>query len=549
MKEIFLLTKTLLKSSSSETRKKGEKTSKGFNKILFFVFVYGYIIAFMSFISYYAIESLIAINQPAVFLNIAFVAMLGFCIIQSVISSLNILFFSKDLDFLLPLPITPNKIIISKLNCLIISQYMMSALIVLPGVIIYGYLLNLEYYYYIIAILNLLVFPIIPVVIVFGLLTLVMRFTRIIKNRDFVQYLTILVTLFLIIAVQSLSGTSGTSSQEDIAQSLLETNGLIEKFSGGLINIKLIMNSIINYNSLEGVLNLLLLMFSSSVIYYVVSYLISKIYVKTIISLSTVKTKKAKNIDLANDLNSSLIPLSYIKKEFKLLIRTPIFFMQCVLPPIIFPIIIGVPAIIGVQDSGVDMGMFLKDFGIVINTNFGLICSLVTIVFMYIFNYTSVTAVSRDGENAVFMKYIPLDLKKQIFYKMFPGVLLNLIPAIYIMLLGIIFIENIKLKTIIYIFIITTFINILNNLINILIDLKHPKLKWITEYAVVKQNINMIFVFILVAIEIGTIIWLGSVFKTIDVFAMSLIVICMITYIFISRFITKNRNTIFEKIQ
>ena len=113
MKEIFLLTKTLLKSSSSETRKKGEKTSKGFNKILFFIFVYGYIIDFMSFISYYAIESLIAINQPAVFLNIAFVAMLGFCIIQSVISSLNILFFSKDLDFLLPLPITPNKIIIS----------------------------------------------------------------------------------------------------------------------------------------------------------------------------------------------------------------------------------------------------------------------------------------------------------------------------------------------------------------------------------------------------------------------------------------------------
>ena len=549
MKEIFLLTKTLLKSSSSETRKKREKTSKGFNKILFFVFVYGYIIAFMSFISYYAIESLIAINQPAVFLNIAFVAMLGFCIIQSVISSLNILFFSKDLDFLLPLPITPNKIIISKLNCLIISQYMMSALIVLPGIIIYGYLLKLEYYYYIIAILNLLAFPIIPVAIVSGLVTLVMRFTRIIKNRDFVQYLTILVTLFLIIAVQSLSGTSGTSSQEDIAQSLLETNGLIEKFSGGLINIKLIMNSIINYNSLEGVLNLLLLIFSSSVIYYVVSYLISKIYVKTIISLSTVKTKKVKNIDLANDLSSSWIPLSYIKKEFKLLIRTPIFFMQCVLPPIIFPIIIGVPAIIGVQDSGVDMEMFLKDFGIVINTNFGLICSLVSIVFMYIFNYTSVTAISRDGENAVFMKYIPLDLKKQIFYKMFPGVLLNSIPAIYIMLLGIIFIENIKLKTIIYIFIITTFINILNNLITILIDLKHPKLKWITEYAVVKQNINMIFVFILVAIEIGIIIWLGSVFKTIDVFAMSLIVICMITYIFISRFVTKNRNTIFEKIQ
>lgn len=549
MKEIFLLTKTLLKSSTSDSNKKGEKTSKSFRRILFFVFIYGYVVAFMSFISYYAIKSLIAINQPAVFLNVAFVMMFGFCILQTLISGLNILFFSKDLDFLLPLPITPNKIIISKLNCLIISQYMMSAMIVLPGVIIYGYLLNLEYYYYIVAILNLLTFPVIPVAIISGLLTLVMRFTKIIKNKEFVQYLTILLTLFLIIAVQSLSGPTGTSSQEDIAQSLLETNGLVEKISSGLINIKLMMNSIINYNSLDGILNLLVLIISSIVTYLLVAYLMSKIYVKTVISLSTVKMKKVKNIDLAKDLNSNLMLISYIKKEFKLLVRTPIFFIQCVLPPIIFPIIIGVPAIIGVQDTGVDFGMFLKDFGIVINTNFGLICSLVTIVFMYIFNYTSVTAISRDGENAIFMKYIPLDLKAQIFYKMAPGVILNLIPSIYIILLGSIFIENIAVKTIIYVFVITILINILNNLITLLIDLKNPKLKWITEYAVVKQNTNILFIFLLVAIEIGVIIWMGSLFKTIDVFAITLIVICLILYAYMNRYITKNKNIIFEKIQ
>lgn len=544
MKEIFLLTKTLLKSSTSE----GKKTSKSFGRILFFILIYGYIIGFMSYISYYAIKSLILINQPAVFLNLALVAMFGFCIIQTVITSLNILYFSKDLDFLLPLPLTPIKIVTSKLNCLVISQYIMTALLVLPGVIIYGYLLNLKFTYYIVAIMGLLLFPLIPVAIISGLVTIVMRFTKIIKNKEFVQYLTILLTLFLIIAVQSLSGTSGNSSSEEIANNLLKTNGMLENFSSNIPNINLIMNSILNYNNIEGILNLFAFALLSIGIYCISSYMISKIYVKTVISLTTVKNKKTKNIDFTKDLNSNGLTISYIKKEFKLLIRNPVFFMQCVLPSIIFPIIIGVPAIMGVQDSGVDLNLFRQDFGIVINNSFGIMCVVVSIIFMYIFNYTSVTAISRDGENAVFMKYIPLDLKTQIFYKAVPGILLNLVPTIYIIAFCLIFIPNINIKTVAYIFLITLMINILNNILSIFIDLKNPKLKWITEYAVVKQNFNMLFIFVLVAIEIGIIIWVGNLFKTVDGFAITLIIICLTIYISINRFINKCKDKLFEKI-
>lgn len=544
MKEIFLLTKTLLKSSTSD----GKKNSKSFGRILFFILIYGYIVGFMSYISYYAIKSLMVINQPAVFLNLAFVAMFGFCIIQTVITSLNILYFSKDLDFLLPLPLTPIKIVTSKLNCLVISQYIMTALLVLPGVIIYGYLLNLNFTYYVVAMLGLLLFPLIPVAIISILVTIVMRFTKIIKNKEFVQYLTILLTLFLIIAIQSISGSSGNSSSEEIANNLLKTNGRLEIFSSNIPNINLIMNSILNYNDIEGIINLVIFAVLSIVIYCGSSYIISKIYVKTVISLTTVKNKKIKNIDFEKDLNSSNLSLSYIKKEFKLLIRNPVFFMQCVLPSIIFPIIIGVPAIIGVQDAGVDLNLFRQDLGIVINSSFGIMCALIAIIFMYIFNYTSVTAISRDGENAVFMKYIPLDLKIQIFYKAIPGILLNLVPTIYIIVFGVIVIPNISIKTIIYIFLITLIINILNNILSIFVDLKNPKLKWITEYAVVKQNFNMLFVFVLVAIEIGTIILFGNLFKTVDGFAVTLIIICLAIYISINRFITKSKDKLFEKI-
>lgn len=547
MKEIFLLTKTLLKSSTSDTKKQGEKNTKSFGRVLFLVLVYGYIVGFISYISYYSIKSLIQINQPAIFLNLAFLMMLGFGIMQTVITSLNLLFFSKDLDFLLPLPITPIKIVISKFNCLVISQYIMSALLILPGIIIYGYLLKLNFGFYIISACGLLLFPLIPVAIISGIVTIIMKFTKIVKNKDVVQYLTILLTIFLIIAVQGISGgSSGNMSSEEIANNLLKTNVMVEKFTEMVPNIKLMMNAMLNYNNIEGIANIIIFAIISFGIYCIVAFLISKVYVKTIISLTTVKMKKTRNIDKAKDFNSNNIFISYVKKEFKLLVRNPIFFMQCVLPSILFPIIIGVPAIIGLQDSGVDLNLFRQDLGIVINSSFGLMCSLIIIIFMHIFNYTSVTAISRDGQNALFMKYIPLDYSKQIFYKIVPGILLNLIQAISIIVFGVIIIPNIKIKTLIFVFLMSLVINVLNNLLSILIDLKNPKLKWITEYAVVKQNFNMLFVFLIVAIEIGFVIWLGNFAEAENKFFILFITVLGAICLYINKYM--NKKKIFEKI-
>lgn len=548
MKEIFLLTKTLLKSSTSESKKLGEKKTNGFGKILFYILIYGYIMGIMAYLGYSAINALILVNQPAVYLNLSFVAMLGFSIIQTVITSLNILYFSKDLDFLLPLPISSIKIIISKLICLIISQYIMLGLLILPGIVVYGYLLNLNYLYYVISTLALLTFPVIPVALVSGIVTLIMRFTKIIKNKDFVQYLTIVLTIFLIIAIQSLSGGTGTVSPEEIAVNLLETNGLVDNFSKSFFNITLIMNSILNYNNVEGAINIFLFVLISIIILVVISYLISKIYVKTVISLSTVKNKTIQKVDMDKDIKDSSSLVSYVSKEIKILIRNPIFFMQCLLPSIIFPIIIGVPAILGLEDAGISLSLFSQDLGVVINSSFGIMCALVAIIFTYAFNPVSVTAISRDGENAVFMKYIPLDFKTQIFYKAIPGIILNMIPTIYILLAGFLFIPNIKFKTWIFIIFISLLINIINNMLSVVVDLKNPKLKWISEYAVVKQNFNIIFVFLLVAIEIFVIIWMGNQLQIVEEFAGYLITLLLVVYVYMKRLINRKQNELFEKI-
>lgn len=548
MKEILLLTKTLLKSSTSDSKQAGENKTKSFGRILFFILIYGYVIGFMGYISYYAIDSLIKVGRPEIFFNLAFTILLGFGIIQAVISSLNILYFSKDLEFLLPLPMTPRKIVFSKLNCLVISQYMAAALLVLPGIIIYGYILNLNIIYYIIALLSLLVFPIIPVAIVSLLISVIMKFTKLIKNKDVVQYFTIILTLFLIITVQSFSGTSGNPTQEELASNLLESNNTIEKYFSIFINVNLTTEAIKNYNNIKGFADLFVLIIVSTFIYCIVSTIISKMYVNTVISLRTIKNKSNEKLDISKKIVSDKIFITYIKKEFKLLIRNPIFFMQCVLPIVIFPIIIGVPAIFGLRDSGVDFSVLQKDLSIIVNSNYGVMGFLITIIFMYIFNYTSVTAISRDGQNAMFMKYIPIDLNKQIIYKAIPGIILNLIPTIYISVFGMIVVPAISIKTFLYVFVIALLINVLNNILSIMVDLKNPKLKWVSEYTVVKQNFNMIFSMLFVAVEIGIIMLTGINIKNVDDYSMLLIGLFLLLNLIIKKYIHKNKTKIFEKI-
>lgn len=549
MKEIILLTKILLKSSTSDSKQVGDKKTKGFGRIVFFVLAYGYIIGFMAYISYSAIKSLMLINQPAVFLNLVFVMLLGIGTMQIVITSLNILYFSKDLDFLLPLPITSIKIVISKLNCLVVSQYIMSALLVLPGIVMYGYLLELELAYYIVAILTLLLFPLILVAIVSLIVTIVMRFTKIIKNKEVIQYLTILLTLILIIGIQFFANTTNdNASGEEIAKGLLEVNGVVKNVSGIFPIVDLAINSIINYNNIKGIINLSILAILSIGGYFIFAFAISRIYVKTVISLTTEKNKKSKNIDTNKDIYVNDIFIAYIKKEFKLLVRNPIFFMQCVLPSIIFPIIIAVPAFMGVKDTGIDMNLLRNDLSLIINSSYGVMGTLTIIIFFFILNYTSVTAISRDGQNAVFMKYIPIELDKQIIFKIMPGIILNIIPIIYTIIFGVICIPNIQGKTYISVFIIALLINILNNFLMIIVDLKNPKLKWITEQAVVKQNINMLFVIAFVGIEIVLVIVLGNVIKDVTNLVILLSSFFLIAIIIVKKYISSNKEKIFEKI-
>ena len=242
---------------------------------------------------------------------------------------------------------------------------------------------------------------------------------------------------------------------------------------------------------------------------------------------------------------------TYIAKEFKSLFRTPVYLMQCVLPSFLFPIIFSIPIYREMTASSsveFELGEIAKLAGELLSSGFGIGIILTLINFLYLFNFMSVTSISREGENALFMKYIPIRLSKQYKYKAIPGFLINLVPLIYVLVVLKILLPTLDLIVFMEIILLALLSNFFVNYFSVVIDLMNPKLHWTTEYAVVKQNINMLYSFILSLVLIGIIMGVSSYIDDYNILTLALSGIMIFALIVFEVFLRRYENKIFKKI-
>ena len=123
-KKIKSLTNIFAKDFLQRTKLIDPETNK---KTIWFWMIIILAIA-MIYISNEAITKLKSINQPEIFLNLYMVFLFLLITFQTIAISTNIYFFSKDLEFVMPLPIEPKILLISKFNTIIILIYVTEAL-------------------------------------------------------------------------------------------------------------------------------------------------------------------------------------------------------------------------------------------------------------------------------------------------------------------------------------------------------------------------------------------------------------------------------------
>ena len=545
MKDVLKLTKILLKNSFQGEKKNKSKTIGRLLVLLAYILIFGYLAAIVVFLCYQLLNFLIKLNQPAIYLNLILGATVAVALFRTLFSAVNVLYFSKDLEYLLPLPINPSKILMAKWNVLVISNYIIEIFIVLPALILYGIMLDQGVLYYLYAALVFVLLPVIPVILISFLMSILMRFTKFIKNKDFVQYLTVAITLLIVIGVQFI-GTGEQITEAEVYEMLTKTNGVVEYMSKAFSTITVSLKALINSENLSGLINIVILFVVTVIFYILLAKFSSKMYIKSATSSLSNGIKRKENLKISGYKQNSKVG-SYIKKEFLNLIRNPIFCMQCILPPILFPFIFAIPIYLEISKDEVATSEFMQVANSFLASPAMLGIVLAILGFIFMFNFISATAVSRDSENAILMKTFPISLKKQTIYKMLPAVIMNVFPILFVLVV----LKLLVGVSYIYLGIITflaMLVNFLVNYIGIIIDLKNPKLNWSSEYTVVKQNMNIFYLMVVVLIEVGILVLSAFKFSNIYLYLTISIVFLLVQIGIVNIYVSKNENKLYKDI-
>lgn len=547
MKETFILTKILLKNSLNKNINEDKLKFKNILQRLFLLLAIVYIAGVMGFLSKTLIETLQKINQEEVFLSLCLLISVVVALCKSILSSLNILYFSKDIEFLLPLPVSPIQIIFSKFNVMLISEYVMQLITFIIPFTVYGVITMQEPMFFIMSALVFLALPIIPVLLGIFFTVVLMRCTNFLKNKDIVQYLTVIITFIMVIAMQIFMIKNSDMTDFMFANKLLEINGIARYISDYVIILKQGMIALTQLGETVAWRNIMYLIGESITAYVLIAVLISKSYIRS--ATNIVSGKSSKSIRKLNLLSEKSPRKSYIEKEFKMLLRTPIFFLNTVLPILIFPILMGIPVfnVLSSENPEQTTALISSTSENIQNTTGFAIC-LCVINFLYMLNYISVTAISRDGENAIFMKYIPIELHKQCRYKAAPSIILNMYPLIIILAIIKLILKEINFVFLAELFVVGFLCNIFLSYGAILIDVLRPKLHWTSEYTVVKQNLNILWDVIFIVIVSIIMFGICSFFENVHVVTFLLSGLLVLTIVFYDNFIKQYSINIFSKI-
>ena len=552
MNKIINLTKVFLKTSFSNMNTQmgmPSKSNKIVSKILYVV-LFLYLAAIVSLFSGGMVESLKIINQQEIFIGLILLVVTAFCVIQTIFSSINVFYFTKDNEYILPLPLKPYEIILARTNVLIITEYIVTVLIGFIPLLVYGVLTSVSMSYYLLMFVALVLVPILPILLVSIIVMIIMSFAKITKNKNKFQLIATILVLSIVIAL-SLSTTKlqDDITNEQLAHMLVEANGMVDLLKGYFPTLDYAISSLTSDSIVVALIELLkVLVFTiSGVIVYV--FIAQKIYFKGLVGNLFSSSSKKKNIKInTNKYNNSKLYKSYISKEFKCLIRNPVFFMQCLLPAILIPLLMIVMVILQMKNSITpQMSEQLNSFN---GNTFIVACVILGVIqFFSMFIYIAITAISRDGKNAIFMKYIPVSLYKQYIYKCIPNIVMGSITSIISIVIANIILK-LDMLMIVLVFIAAIIMNVAESIILIIIDLKRPKLEWDSEYAVVKQNFNLIFPMIISMVAIFIIILAGVFLTNINVYIgiIILYLIFAIILYFANMYLYKNQNRLASRI-
>ena len=557
LKKIFKLANIFLKDSyqnldiiNSDNR---------INKKSIFLWMMVFLFIGILYISNSGIKFLVQKGQAESFINIYFLVLSIIVMFQAILVCTNIFYFSKDLEYILPLPIKPKELLISKFIALIYKIYISEIIFGGIPIIVYGIYTNASILFYIYTILIFIIFPIFFALLISIIMMFVMKISRFIRNKDVFQIIITLALISILFFVEYklignifINNNGENFTQDQFVQKVSELSKRVKESNKYFLVINPSIDAL-NKSNFLSIFDIIKIIFIDIIAFILFVFIGKMTYLKDILkNTNYLSNKKNKKTNLIKKCKKKSISKAYISKEFKNLFRNPMFFIQCVYPVLIFTITIAIMVIILLPTVKeiIASEEFKNQVGDISFDITGVYLIIGVMQFLFMMSTASLTGFSREGKNAIFVKYIPISYYKQFIYKGLPQIFINSFSVLIITLIAHFAISSIEIKHIISIFILGFLLNIINSYTMLIIDLLNPKLEWDTEYDVLKQNNNKIFQYGFTAIIILLLVYFSNIFESINVDKAVLFtgIIFIIIILGLNIIVKIKQNKLFKKI-
>jgi len=311
----------------------------------------------------------------------------------------------------------------------------------------------------------------------------IMRFSPLAKNKDLFKITGGLMAIALGFGIQI------------AIRAIIEYNPqILMKFFNENYNIIKIMNptadfaakSLIYADDFQGIINILLFIGLSMIVILLFGFIGNRLYFKSIIGFSESFSKSVQISQNAygGKLNKKYKIFTLISREFKTLIRTPDYLINCIVPNLLYPLVIPV---IFFTDIISELVVYLK---LNIYTEYFVLFGFCVVLFQSGSNSTAATSISRDGKDIFILKYMPIKYKTYLHTKLATSMITGSITLLIVLI--IFFIFDIPLATLGLFMVPSVMVIIFLSQLGVILDLYSPKVNWDNEWQAVRKNINPI---------------------------------------------------------
>lgn len=473
-------------------------------------------VGFLGFLVYQLARGFVAagtqIGQPEIAFTFALLAVVMLTFVSGVATVISVFFFSSDLGVLVPLPLKPVTILGAKFGTILITEYIETAVILLPASLAYAQVAGGGLTYWLAVLAVALLIPVVPLALASALCLLFMKFT----NRRYRDVLIVVLSLGLLVVILGLQMLLVSNVPQGDPTAYLQ-----ELLSGKISLVNMIgrafppviwaTNAIAAGDPLPRLGAFLGLLGASLAAVWVMAAVGGRFFYAGLIGgaelakrrLSARQTREARAEAMARTYQSGALRALFWR-EWRLFMRVPLYVMNGFVASLIVPVLFLFPAF----SKDPDMQKLYAAIGGSSNAGFFTALGLAAlIVFLASLNTTASSAVTREGKTLWISKIIPVHPATQVQAKMLfsaVGAVVSALPVVIIM--------GAALKVGLVRLVGATVLGLMGSAVvlslGLLIDMTRPFLTWTNPQQAVKNNLNVV---IPLPIAIGLLAGLGLV--------------------------------------